>query len=140
MKKFILILSLVLSGCGGGGGGTSTSDSSQAVSVKSSCALTVQSSAVPQSYYGTNSIPAPLSKFDNTILRGIGLKDYHPRFSVANTNKQVSGDTRFSIQFSPQVDYKLNPRLAQMIFEPGVHQKSTSSPHNITDKSSYTSP
>ena len=85
MKKFILILSIVLSGCGGGGG-TSTGDSSQAVSVKSTCTLAVNSNTVPQSYYGTNSISTPLSKFDNTILRGIGLKDYHPRFSVANTN------------------------------------------------------
>lgn len=85
MKKFILILSIVLSGCGGGGG-TSTGDSSQAVSVKSTCTLAVNSNTVPQSYYGTNSIPTPLSKFDNTILRGIGLKDYHPRFNLANTN------------------------------------------------------
>ena len=85
MKKFILILSIVLSGCGGGGG-ASTGDSSQAVSVKSTCTLAVNSNTVPQSYYGTNSIPTPLSKFDNTILRGIGLKDYHPRLSVANTN------------------------------------------------------
>ena len=85
MKKFILILSIVLSGCGGGGG-TSTGDSSQAVSVKSTCTLAVNSNTVPQSYYGTNSIYTPLSKFDNTILRCIGLKDYHPRFSVANTN------------------------------------------------------
>lgn len=85
MKKFILILSIVLSGCGGGGG-TSTGDSSQAASVKSTCTLAVNSNTVPQSYYGTNSIPTPLSKFDNTILRGIGLKDYHPRFNLANTN------------------------------------------------------
>lgn len=85
MKKFILILSIVLSGCGGGGG-TGTGDSSQAVSVKSTCTLAVNSNTVPQSYYGTNSIPTPLSKFDNTILRGIGLKDYHPRFNLANTN------------------------------------------------------
>jgi hypothetical protein len=83
MKKFILILAIVLSGCGGGGGG-STGDSSQAVSVKSTCTLAVNSNTVPQSYYGTNSIPTPLSKFDNTILRGIGLKDYHPRFNIAN--------------------------------------------------------
>jgi hypothetical protein len=77
MKKFILILAVVLSGCGGG-----ASDSSQAVSVKSTCALTVNSNTVPQSYYGANSIPAPLSKFDNSILRGIGLKDYHPVFNM----------------------------------------------------------
>jgi hypothetical protein len=81
MKKFILILSIVLSGCGGG---ASTGDSSQTISVKSTCALAVNSNTVPQSYYGTNSIPTPLSKFDNTILRGIGLKDYHPRFNIAN--------------------------------------------------------
>jgi hypothetical protein len=78
MKKFILSLAIVLSGCGGGGTDTVSTQTTQPVPIKSTCALAVNSSTVPQSYYGTNSIPAPLSKFDNSILRGIGLKDYHP--------------------------------------------------------------
>ena len=85
MKKFILILSLVLAGCGGGGSSTtSTTQITQSAPLKPTCALAVTSSTVPQSYYGTNSIPTPLSKFDNSIQRGIGLKDYHPVFNMPN--------------------------------------------------------
>lgn len=83
MKKFILIFSIVLAGCGGGGSGTvNDTQLTQSIPAKSTCTLTVNSEPVPQSYYGTNSIPTPLSKFDNSILRGIGLKDYHPVFNV----------------------------------------------------------
>ena len=88
MKKFILILSFVLAGCGGGGSSTTdTTQVAQPVLTKPACTLAVNSSTVPQSYYGTNSIPTPLSKFDNNILRGIGLKDYHPEFNMPNCNR-----------------------------------------------------
>lgn len=85
MKKFILILSLILAGCGGGG--SSTVSTIQPVPSKPVCSLDVNSNTVPQSYYGTNSIPTPLSKFDNSIQRGIGLKDYHPVFTIPNCTK-----------------------------------------------------
>jgi hypothetical protein len=68
MKKFILIFTLVLAGCGGGGGGSSTVSNTQVtqpVITKPACTLAVNSDTVPQSYYGTNPIPTPLSKFDN---------------------------------------------------------------------------
>ena len=90
MKKFILILTLVLAGCGGGGGGSSTVSNTQVtqpVLTKPTCTLAVNTDTVPQSYYGTNPIPTPLSKFDNNILRGIGLKDYHPEFNMPNCNR-----------------------------------------------------
>lgn len=90
MKKFILIFTLVLAGCGGGGGGSSTVSNTQVtqpVLTKPACTLAVNSDTVPQSYYGTNPIPTPLSKFDNNILRGIGLKDYHPEFNMPNCNR-----------------------------------------------------
>lgn len=85
MKKFILILSLIVAGCGGGGGSSlNTVQVTQPAPAKPTCTLAVNSSTVPQSYYGTNPIPTPLSKFDNSIIRGIGLKDYHPRFNMPN--------------------------------------------------------
>jgi hypothetical protein len=81
MKKFILVLSIILSGCGGGGG--STTDNTQSVT-QSGCTLKQYTTTVPQEYYGTQSIPTPNSKFDPSILRGIGLKDYYPNHTNSN--------------------------------------------------------
>jgi len=85
MKKFILILSIVLSGCGGGGGSPTTQPVTQSQSViQSSCVLKQYATNVPQEYYGSQSIPTPNSKFDSNILRGIGVKDYYPNHFDAN--------------------------------------------------------
>jgi hypothetical protein len=85
MKKFILILSIVLSGCGGGGGSPTTQPVTQSQSViQSSCVLKQYATNVPQEYYGSHSIPTPNSKFDSNILRGIGVKDYYPNHFDAN--------------------------------------------------------
>lgn len=80
MKKFILILSIVLVGCGGGG----TDIPQVTTQTQSNCTLKQYTTTVPQEYYGTQTIPTPNSKFDPSILRGIGLKDYYPNHT--NTN------------------------------------------------------
>jgi hypothetical protein len=72
-----LLLVSLLSACGGGGGG----GPSPALSVgaaPSNCTLKTYSATYPSSYSGSNSIPTPTQKFDNTVMRSIGLKDYYP--------------------------------------------------------------
>lgn len=77
MKKLLLLLSVVLAGCGGGGGGVNETPSmlSQATP---SCVLKATPSSYPNEYLGSHLIPAPTQKFDTNIMRGVGLKDYHP--------------------------------------------------------------
>ena len=94
--KFLAVLlsSLLLVACGGGGS-SSTTETTQSIPVTPStpatpaaptCTLTLSSTTAPQSYYGANSIPTPSSKFDPTILRGMGLKDYHPRMNSSTAS------------------------------------------------------
>lgn len=78
MKKLILLLSFVLTACGGGGGGASGSTTASAPTVTNTCVLKTYNSQPPAEYSGAHSIPTASSKFDSTVLRGIGLKDYYP--------------------------------------------------------------
>jgi hypothetical protein len=80
MKKFILILSLILSGCGGGGGGAPTPSTTPV----SKCTLKTYVSSIPAEYNGKYSIPNPSSKFDPSIVRGMSVKDYYPADQVDN--------------------------------------------------------
>jgi hypothetical protein len=86
MKKFILILSIVLTACGGGSGTTSSTDNVQTVT-QSGCTLKQYTTNVPQEFYGTYTTPTPNSKFDPSILRGIGLKDYYPNHTNSNCSQ-----------------------------------------------------
>lgn len=74
MRKFIVLLGIILSGCGGGGGSSTSTNVAQAIS----CTLKTYSSYYPESFLGSNSIPTPTEKFDSNIMRGMGLKDYYP--------------------------------------------------------------
>ena len=69
-----LLLASFLTACGGGGGGGSAPVSVAAIST---CALK-SSATYPSSYAGSNSIPTTTQKFDNNVMRSIGLKDYYP--------------------------------------------------------------
>jgi len=74
MNKLIFVIALLLTACGGGGGGQATNPT-QAIST---CTLKSYTPTYPSSYQGSNSIPTPNSKFDNNLMRGIGVKDYYP--------------------------------------------------------------
>lgn len=76
MKKFILILSLVLSGCGGGSSNTPVLET--VITPVSKCALKTYVSTAPPEYNGKYSIPNPSSKLDPSIIRGMSVKDYYP--------------------------------------------------------------
>lgn len=70
-----LSLAIIVSACGGGGGGTTTSTNTP---LSATCVLKDYISTYPNSYLGANNIPTPTEKFDPTIERMVGLKDYYP--------------------------------------------------------------
>lgn len=76
MKKFILILSLVLAGCGGGG---SNNAPTAVTAIVPTCVLKSYETNYPKDFSGANSTPTPTQKFDSNIIRSVGLKDYHPQ-------------------------------------------------------------
>jgi hypothetical protein len=77
MKKLILLLSFVLTACGGGGGGGSNAPATSQT-VANTCILKTYNSQAPIEFSGVHSIPTASSRFDSTVLRGVGLKDYYP--------------------------------------------------------------
>lgn len=78
MKNLLLVssLALALSGCGGGGGSSPATPA--AAAAIPTCTLKAYSTAYLAEFSGTNSIPVPTQKFDSSIMRGVGLKDYYP--------------------------------------------------------------
>lgn len=74
MRKLISLIALTLAACGGGGGGGVTPNPTPA----SKCSLLSYNTAYPSYYNGSNAIPSPSQRFDNNVMRGIGLKDYYP--------------------------------------------------------------
>jgi hypothetical protein len=77
MNKLIYLVALALAACGGGGGGGSSS-TTQTTTGLSTCTLKTYTSTYPNSYQGSNFIPTPNNKFDTSMLRGVGVKDYYP--------------------------------------------------------------
>ena len=75
MRILSVIFVLFLTACGGG--------PSPTPSVTSNCALKTYVSTYPASYLGSNPIPTPIDKFDSSVMRGVGVKDYYP---VDNNN------------------------------------------------------
>lgn len=77
MKKILLIVTLVLSGCGGGS--TSTTEAPVATVAKAPEAISciVPSSIAPAYYTGSYSIPTPTQQLETNIQRSVGLKDYY---------------------------------------------------------------
>lgn len=90
-----LLLASFLTACGGGGGGGSAPVSVAAIST---CALK-SSATYPSSYAGSNSIPTTTQKFDNTVMRSIGLKDYYPV-----TNDCASSSEYARLSYSKTLD------------------------------------
>ena len=77
MRTLISILLVsMLAACGGGGGGSGTAPVTMAVAP--TCTLKSYSATYPSNYAGANSIPTATQKFDNNVMRSIGLKDYYP--------------------------------------------------------------
>lgn len=73
MRILILFLAILLTACGGGGGTVA-----QSIIPVSTCTLKTYSTNYPSQYSGYNSIPSPTQRFDSTVSRMIGLKDYYP--------------------------------------------------------------
>lgn len=79
MRKLISVLALFLTACGGGvtlPDGTVIPPVS--TTYNSNCNLKTYNTTYPNEYLGSNSIPTPTQRFDSTIKRMIGLKDYYP--------------------------------------------------------------
>jgi hypothetical protein len=76
MRILICFLAILLTACGGGGGGSGTVAPS--TTPVSTCTLKTYSTNYPSQYLGSNSIPTPTQRFDSTVSRMIGLKDYYP--------------------------------------------------------------
>jgi len=97
MKKLLLLLSVVFAGCGGGGN-ESTAISPSILSAQTTiapvvpatptCVIKTYSSNYPVAYLGSNPIPTPTQKFDPSIMRGVGLKDYYPYDNSCSTLSQ----------------------------------------------------
>ena len=85
MKKFILVLSFVLASCGGGGTGTSATLSP----TTPTCTLKAYNTNSPIEFFGTNVIPTPTQKFDENVVRSIGLKDYYPGGDNNNCSSNI---------------------------------------------------
>lgn len=67
-KLAFIIFTIFVSACGGGSG----------INTNAACSLKSYISTYPSSYLGTNSIPIATDKFDPSIERMVGLKDYYP--------------------------------------------------------------
>jgi hypothetical protein len=67
----------MLAACGGGGGGGSGT-APVTMAATTTCTLKSYSATYPSNYAGSNSIPTATQKFDNNVMRSIGLKDYYP--------------------------------------------------------------
>ena len=81
MHKLIYLVALALAACGGGGSGKNTVDSNQTIQpavATSNCTLKTYNSTYPNSYVGSNLIPIPTDKFNTSLMRGVGVKDYYP--------------------------------------------------------------
>ena len=66
----------ILAACGGGGGGSGPAPVTMVATT--TCTLKSYSATYPSNYVGANSIPTATQKFDNSVMRSIGLKDYYP--------------------------------------------------------------
>ena len=75
---FYTLILLVLSACGGGGGAANTVSTSSATTSQPPCTLKTYNTNYPASFMGTRAIPTASGQFPNSIVRGIGLKDYYP--------------------------------------------------------------
>lgn len=90
MNKYVVgLLALLLTACGGGGGDktptvvsvvtaqSNNPPSPPAQPVQASTCTNPYKSDYPDSYRGPWPIPKPTTKFDNSFVRGISLKDYY---------------------------------------------------------------
>lgn len=82
MHKLIYLVALALAACGGGGGSVSntngTNQFAQPSIAATNCTLKTYNSTYPNSYVGSNLIPTPIDKFNTSMMRGVGVKDYYP--------------------------------------------------------------
>jgi len=77
-KLSIVFLVTVLTACGGGGGGGGGGGAPAPAPVNPCVLKTYNSQPLPE-YAGAHSLPAPSNlKFDASVQRAIGLKDYYP--------------------------------------------------------------
>lgn len=102
MNKLILVLALVLTACGGGGGGSTVQSNIEL----NPCTLKTYSSTYPNSYQGNNLIPTPAGNLDNSIMRSVGLKDYHPMDN--NNCVKISDHTRLMYKYTLDRLQKIN--------------------------------
>lgn len=85
MRLLVALFAVLLTACGCGGGGSSPVAPLSAPL----CILKDYSNSYPNNYLGNNLIPTATQNFDNSFMRGIGLKDYYP---VDNNNCVSSTD------------------------------------------------
>jgi hypothetical protein len=97
MKQFIWLSAIILAGCGGGGGNSpqvQVQTAQAVVATTAPCTLPTLSSTYPNEFVGSKPVPIATQKFDTTIIRSVGLKDYHPRkYQMISTD---CDDTQYS--------------------------------------------
>jgi hypothetical protein len=102
-KLPIFIFIALLTACGGGGGGSSSNTVTQQVTTPAidPCAVSAVTPTYPNSYNGAFTIPSPTTRFPNSIVRMIDLKDYYPASLPTNstcTDRTLIARNRFTLE------------------------------------------
>lgn len=76
MRGSVVLLAAFLAACGGGSSTSPVNTSAPAIATE--CKLQQYDSSYPESFLGSYKIPTPTQKFDPSMIRSVGLKDYFP--------------------------------------------------------------